>query len=523
MNFPQPLVRDKQPVQVRPMDKRIRVMLMVLVACFGLLFLQLNNIQIRQAPALDVSQYQPGQTGTNVARGDIVTSDGKIMAESGPSDPNSSLGANRIYPYNDLYADVTGYYDVVDQNSTGLENEYDLYLIRHQPTANSLNGLLTESAGTDTVQTTISSKLQKVAAAAFAPYTEGAVVALDPQTGAILAMYGKPSFNPNKLASHNAAEVASYYNSLNPNSGASPLINLAVGFRIQPGSTFKVITTAAIFDHDQKIASQVFPYLSQLTIPESQGPLHNYGGETCGGNLALILAASCDTAYAKVGLELGASNLAQEAKSFGFNQTPPLDIPSNEIATSCFPPVEGAPYNVPSCPSAPIGTNNIPGIAYSAIGQENVSESALQDALIAGAIGANGNMMTPHLMHAIVNNEGQVVTTYTPHRWLASTSASTANQVRTLMLGVAAHGTAAGLFPANLHVAAKTGTAETGSGNCSSTWLMATAPSGPGETPSIAVAAVVPAQAAITCSETGAEVAGPIVAKVIDAYLGTGK
>lgn len=508
------------------MDKRIRAMLVVLIVCFALLFLQLNNLQVRQAAALNASQYQPSPTGVTdpyaVTRGDIVSADGHIMASSGPDNPKDPSGPKRIYPDGPLFAEITGYSDVVDSNTTGLEYQYNQYLIKHQASANSLHGLLTEQAGTDTIATTLLYSLQKVAEQALAPYSQGAVVAIDPRNGNILAMYGKPNFDPNQMAGHNPAQVAAYYKSLNPNSGTSPLVNAATARTYNPGSTMKVITTAAIFDHQPSIEAQVFPKLAALNLPETNLKLHNFGGEKCGGPLAEVLAASCDTAYGKIGLELGATSLSQEAAAFGFNQKPPIDIPSSEVTTSCFPALENTPYNVSDCPPASvasIGPSNLPGVAYSAIGQENVTESALQNALIVAGIANGGVIMAPHFMSAIVNNQGQIVTTYSPHVYRNATTQDTANGVRQLMRGVVTGGTASGLFPPNLNIAAKTGTAESGTANCSSTWLVAFGPAGTNDIPKIAVAAVVPAQSAIGCSETGAVIAGPIVAKVVDAYL----
>jgi peptidoglycan glycosyltransferase len=344
-------------------------------------------------------------------------------------------------------------------------------------------------------------------------------------------MVGKPTYDPNKLAVHDPKALLAYYNSLDPNSGTSALINFPVAHPIEPGSTFKVITTSAIFDHDQKIETQVFPVRTSIKIPGTDLLFHNFGSEACGGALAEILAASCDTAYAKVGLELGARSLYAEATAFGLNAAPPIDLPQNEVATSCFPPVVNDAATSSPCyptsyilanPSAdiPIGQGNQPFVAYSSIGQGNVSETALQNALVAAGIANGGQIMAPHLMNAIVNDEGQVVASYRPHVWKVATSSATADAVRSLMLGVATHGTAAGVFPPSLDVAAKTGTAETGLVNCSSTWMIATAPAGPNDTPKIAVAAVIPAQAGIRCSETGAEVAGPVVAKVLEAALG---
>ena len=508
------------------MDKRIRVMLVVLIVCFALLFVQLNNLQVHQAAALNASQYQPSLPGVTdpyaVTRGDIVSADGHIMAYSGPDNPKDQYGPQRIYPDGLLFAEVTGYSDVVDSNTTGLEYQYNQYLVKHQASANSLHGLLTEQAGTDTVATTVLYALQKVAEQALAPYSQGAVVAIDPQNGNILAMYGKPIFDPNQMAGHDPNKVAAYYKSLNPSSGTSPLVNSATARTYHPGSTMKVVTTSAIFDHQQSIETQVFPQLTALKLPETNLKLHNFGGEKCGGTLAEALAVSCDTAYGKIGLELGASALSQEAAAFGFNQKPPIDIPSSEVATSCFPPLVNTAYHVSNCPSGPgvaIGPGNLPAVAYSAIGQSNVAESALQNALIVAGIANGGVIMAPHFMSAIVNNQGQVVTTYKPHVYLNATTQDTADSVRQLMRGVVTGGTASRLFPPNLNIAAKTGTAESGPGGCSSTWLVAFGPAGPTDTPRIAVAAVVPAQSAIGCSETGAGIAGPVVAKVVDAYL----
>jgi peptidoglycan glycosyltransferase len=277
-----------------------------------------------------------------------------------------------------------------------------------------------------------------------------------------------------------------------------------------------VITTSAMFDHDPSLLTIDVPYTDALAIKGTDHLLHNYGGETCGGVLAVILAQSCDTAYAKIGTLLGATSLYDEATAFGFDQVPPIDLPQGEVAASNFP-----------TPASFAG--NLPGVAYSAIGQENVSETALQDALVASAIADNGTIMKPHVMANIVSDVGQVVDSYTPTPWLKATSPSTAKAVRTLMLGVtsyALHGTAAGVFappefPTNT-VAAKTGTAETVNG-CSADWLIATAPAGPGQKPTVAVAAVLPYQSGLTCSDTGAVAAGPRVAEVLAAALAEGR
>jgi peptidoglycan glycosyltransferase len=491
------------------MDKRIRLVAVFSLLCFGLLFLQLNNLQVRQASSLQHSSDNPSTTVSpwSQPRGDILASNGEILAYSTKS--SGQFPYIRHYTNGTLFADITGNFDVVYQSDLyGIESEYNSYLVQHESSVHNLGDLLTQTNGTDSVETTISPHLQAVAAAALANYSAGAVVAIDPTTGAILAMYSKPSYDPNKLASGNASAVKSYYNSLNPQSGSSPLINGATDTLTAPGSTFKVITTAAIYDHDPSIESEIVKVEGALTLPQTNQLLHNYGGEVCGGTLAQNLWASCDTAYGHYGLEIGGPSLAEEANAFGFNKVPPIDLPSNEVAKASFP--AGSSFK-----------QNQPGLAYSAIGQENVTETVLQDALVASAIADGGTIMTPHLMAHIFNQQGQVVSTYQPHKWIQATSIATADQVRSLMRGVAISGTAAGLFPANLNIAAKTGTAEVGAVGCSSNWLIATGPAGANQVPKIAVAALVPYQAGTTCDGTGAEYAGPVVAKVIDAAVGS--
>lgn len=499
----------------------MRVFALLLVACFVLLFLQLGNIQVRQSNALRHSPYTASAAGDPFAgaRGEIVSSDGYVLAKSVPS--KGSFPYQRVYPQGSLFADVTGYVDVVDSNiSTGLEAEYgnpqgaaaaSQYLLVHQYPTHGLNGLLTTRKGTDTITTTVSRRLQLVAERALGSYA-GAVVALDPRNGDILAMYSNPSFNPNKLASHDPKAVARYYSSLHPASGSSPLVNATTDLIHAPGSTFKIVTSSAVFDHKPSIAKQYFKPVSYIKLPNTSHLLHNYASEVCGGDIAASFAQSCDTAFGKIGMELGPANLAKEAHAFGFDKVPPIDLPPSEVRASNFP-------------SASSFTKQDPVLAYSAIGQENVAESPLQDALVAGAVADGGTIMAPHLLSHVINDEGNIVATYHPHVWRKATSPDTAATVRAMMRGVVTdpNGTAAGVgFPPSLHVAAKTGTSQVGALGCSDNWLVATAPAGPGDVPRVAVAAFVPYQTGLSCSATGAQEAGPVVKAVLEAALGYG-
>ncbi|MGD0944305.1 MAG: penicillin-binding transpeptidase domain-containing protein [Acidimicrobiales bacterium] len=492
-------------------SRRIRWLGLVLLACFVLLFLQLNNFQVRQAQSL-VNNPDNVQTGPNVwqlPRGDIYSSDKAVLAYSKPT--NDGLGELRIYPAATatLFADITGYNSVVEESATGLESEYFSFLSQHNSPATTLGQLLTEHKTTDDITITVSVALQQAAAAALAGRT-GAVVAIDPRTGAILAMYGNPTFDPNLFAVHNINAVNKSYTEL-LDSGA--LINYATAEAKAPGSTFKVVDSSAIFDEAAPIANQYFPSVRDVTLPDTAGQtLSNFGGESCGGNLAEVFARSCDTAFALVGERLGAQKLYTQAAAFGFDSVPPLDLPSGEVAASNFPTTQDF-------------AGDIPGLMKSAIGQENVTATTLQMALVAAGIADNGIIMTPHLLNQVIDDEGSVVETYQPHPWRRATSAGTALSVRNLMLGVTENpaGTAYGLFPSYEFppVAAKTGTAQILANGCGTyNWLIATAPAGPGQTPTVAVAAIVPVPPGSACVDvTGAMEAGPVVSAVLHEAL----
>ena len=290
------------------MDRRIRILGLFIVVCFGVLVAQLNNLQVHQASALNNSPYQPSTANNpfQLPRGEIVTADGIVLASSTPS---STFGEQRSYPKGAEYTDVTGYYDVVDSaRPYGVEAEYNAYLDQHAiDDAGGLRGLLTQQSGTDTVVTTVLSKLQNTAQAALARYTRGAVVAIDPRSGALLAFYGKPTYDPNLFASHDRAAVEKAYTALSQ-SPLQPLDTFPTQYLAHPGSTFKVITTSAIFDHKASLAQMHWPIVSSVSLPQTNLLLANFQGEACGGNLAQVLAASCDTAFGKIGVSLGADS-----------------------------------------------------------------------------------------------------------------------------------------------------------------------------------------------------------------------
>jgi len=246
-----------------------------------------------------------------------------------------------------------------------------------------------------------------------------------------------------------------------------------------------------------------------VVLPNSGTPpqvLTNYHNGTCGGNLEALLIQSCDADFAQIGQLLGSQALVNQAEAYGFNQTIPLDVPSDTVAVSNF----GTTADF---------ADDIPGLMKSAIGQENVTASALQMAMVAGAVANGGVEMTPHVMSQIRDSQGNLVKVYQPTQWLQPISAETANTLTTFMQGVAKSGTAAGVFPPTWDVAAKTGTAQTGSfgpdPKYTDDWLIAFAPVG-NTGQKVAIAVVLPDQPG---SATGATYSGPIVKQILGDVL----
>jgi peptidoglycan glycosyltransferase len=278
-----------------------------------------------------------------------------------------------------------------------------------------------------------------------------------------------------------------------------------------PGSSFKVVTASAVLEHRPDLAAMTYPVVPSVVLPNTGTPpqvLTNYHSTPCGGNLEEIVIQSCDADFASIGLELGGPTLLQQAEAYGFNQKIPLDVPADTVAASTM--------EAPGQTDAQFDADQ-PGLMKSAIGQENVSASALQMALVAGTVADGGTEMTPHLMAYIDNSQGQRVTTYKPKTWAQPISPQTAATLTTFMQGVVKSGTAANVFPAAWDVAAKTGTAQTGSFGpnppFTNDWLIAFAPVG---NTKVAIAVVLPNQPG---SATGAAYSGPIVKQILGDVL----
>ena len=479
------------------MNSQIRRLGVALLIAFGVLFLMMNYVQVVEASRLAHNPNNPRQViaDFNKPRGDIISADGVVVAHSVPT--HDDLKFLRQYPTGSLFGQITGFDSFIYGVQDGVEQTYNSQLSGHNLPVRSLSQLLSNRVSTGTLVLTVSNKIQQAARQALGSKA-GSVVVIDPSTGGLLAMYSNPSYDPTGLASHNTNQERTAWTlfQLDP---VQPMLPRAYRRTYPPGSTFKLITTAAVLDRDPSLQDKTYPVTGQIPLPLTTNKLHNFNYESCGGQLPHLLQVSCDTGFGQIGLDLGPDNLSGEAEAFGFNQRPPLDLPG--AAQSSFP-------------SASFFQHNLPLLAYSAIGQSDVRATALQMALVGETIADAGTTLAPHVMAEIRDSQGNVVQHYNPHAWLHPTSTATAAAITQMMqLVTSPGGTAPDLALPNIPVAAKTGTAQTGV-NTTDDWMVAFAPA---NAPRVVVAVTVPDQPP---SATGDAVAGPITRAVLTAALG---
>ncbi len=499
-------------------DRSIRHVSIVLMGCFLLLFLQLNRIQVLDAQEL---RENPANTRTvqrdfGRARGLIFTSDGVVVAQTEAVD-GSTFERLRVYPQGELYAHTVGYLSF-NIGAEGLERSFNDELVGRTAglQLSGLSDLLGQNDPTGDLVLTLDHQLQLAARAALGEQ-RGSVVALDPRTGEIKAMWSWPSFDPNLLASHDGAAVNQAFSDL-LNAAGNPLRAKAFREIYFPGSTFKVVTAAAALEIEAVgLTSPAFPVESSYTPPLTSRPIANFAGSSCGGNLLEMIRASCNTGMARLGAErVGPSALIDTAQSFGFNVVPPLDLPG--VVASRFPSDYGSQVRSPTV-EIPAGVfEDTPSLAQASIGQNDVSATPLQMALVAAAIANDGQIMVPTLVQEVRNVRGEVVSSPNPTVWLQPLSLANARDLRESMLNAAANGTGVRALVPGLDVGTKTGTAQLGTVPAQShAWTIAFA--GPrGLEPELVVAVLVEATPDNT-EQTGGRAAAPIVAEILDAYF----
>lgn len=425
-------------------------------------------------------------------RGSIVAEDGTVLARSRLRGEGIY---ERTYPTADLFANAIGYY-FIDRASSGLERFRSSTLNGQHDT--DLQSILDQLQGTkpkgNKVITTLDPAAQKVAVAALGG-RRGAVVALEPRSGAVRVMASSPSYDPNSVRSTRAFEK------LTADSQGQPLLNRATQYGYAPGSTFKVVTATAAIDTGRFTPQSTLSGRNDILV--SGVSLANDNNESFGQiTLTQALAHSVNTVWAQVAEKLGKPTLARYMARFGFDRKPQLDYPSNEMSTSGeF--LHGRLL-------AP--TDELVDVGRLGIGQDKLEVTPLQMAEVASAVADHGTLMVPHLTSRVVNPEGQTIQRVSPRVQSVVMKPSTAAAVTGMMEAVVNEGTGTTARIPGVQVAGKTGTAETQIGTAiNNVWFIAFAPA---SAPRVAIAVTlkgVPGE--------GASFAAPIAREVIEALL----
>lgn len=457
------------------MNRPLRHVWLVVSVLFALLFASTTYFQV-------IAQGRLNADGRNARtiynefgshRGPIVV-DGEAIASSAESD--DTYGYLRSYDPGAMYAPVTGYYSVV-YGFSGLERSLndtlsgDADALFYQRISDILSGEQGQGA---TVELTLDADAQQAAWDAL-DGRKGAVVALDPETGAVLAMVSAPSYDPDDLATHSTGDAQAAWSALNEDPDR-PLTNRAIaGDLYPPGSVFKLVVAAAALETGDYTADTTIPGPGTYTLPNSSSVMNNHAGggqEPCGpddeSTLQEALEQSCNTSFALLGTELGEDRLQATAQEFGFGER--MQIPLSVTPSSIGTDLDGAQ------------------IATTSIGQYEDRVTPMQMAMVASAAANDGVVMQPQLVQEVRTNDLSTISALTPQEVGQPMSASNAAQMRQMMVGVVEDGTGTAAAIDGVEVGGKTGTAEWGEDRAPHSWFVGYAQA---EDRKVAVAVVV--------------------------------
>ncbi|PWH07601.1 cell division protein FtsI [Brachybacterium endophyticum] len=479
------------------MNKPLRHVWMVVAVLFLLLFGSTTYFQVIAAKSLNAD----GRNARTVYaeydrhRGPIVVG-GEPIAESHATD--DAYGYQRTYDPGSLYAPVTGYYSV-EYGFSGLEKSLNDTLsgesdaLFYQRLTDTVSGRDPQGAS---VQLTIDPAAQRAATDALQGH-RGAAVAMDPETGKVLALVSAPSYDPDDLASHSTKKVHQAWTDLNEDPDR-PLTNRAIaGDLYPPGSTFKLIVAAAALDSGDYTKDTKIPGPGSFTLPQTQNTLYNHprGDNTpCGSGgsstLSSALQQSCNTSFAKLGISLGEDAIEKKAKEFGFGDR-------MEIPLSVTPSSMGKDLNDAQ-------------LATSSIGQYEDRVTPLQMAMVGSAMANDGKVMSPQLVDEVRTRDQSVISSFSAQQYSQPLSAANAAQMREMMVSTVKDGTGGAAAINGVEVGGKTGTAQWGDGRTPHSWFVGFADNGGKK---VAVSVVVEQ------GGYGADVAAPIARNVMEAVV----
>lgn len=466
------------------------IMALALVTLLGNLaatqVLQADSLRLRQ----DNTRLLLEEYGRE--RGAIVV-DGVAVAKS--VETSGTLAYERRYPGGPAFAPATGFYSLV-YGATGIERLYSPILSGRDDRliVDRLQQLLAGKQPKGGVVTlTLRADMQRAAYEALAG-RPGAVVALDAATGEILTLVSSPSYDPTVISQNNPAKVRAAYTEL-LGSPLEPMMNRPLTQSLPPGSTFKLVVAAAALESGRFTAESVLPGPAAIQLPNSTKKLRNWQLGPCSksGKVTLrrALEVSCNTAFAWLGMQLGADALERQARAFGFNDSFAVPLVA---AASVFP-----------------ASLDEAQTAMASIGQFDVRATALQMAMVTGAISNNGNLMAPRLVRNVMSADLAVIESTSPTTLRTALSQANAASLLDMMRTVVTNGTASSGLIDGIKVGAKTGTAESGTDALPHAWFVAT---GEYQGRTIVVAVVVENGGGVQ-EVSGNRIAGPIAAEVL--------
>jgi peptidoglycan glycosyltransferase len=458
------------------------------------------------AKELKASKYnrRPLYEQQQIPRGRILAADGSVIAKSIPQGKGINRTYVRHYPMGSLFGHPIGYSFIEvtqsefekfhNEELTGEESEFGTIL-------DELTGQKQEG---EQIVTSLDPKAQEVAMHALEAAGFGAVVAIEPSTGAIKVMASNPGYNPNKVPD------PKYYGRLNSKAeeATRPLVNRAGQGLYPPGSTFKVVTAAAGLESGV-ITPESTINAPGVIIDEGHELRNDYTKDWGEISLDTALTNSVNTWFGQLGQKIGQDKLFTTMEKFGFNAKPPIDLPEDELLASGVWDLEADKLLTRKDPV---------DLARVAIGQERLLVTPLQDAMVAAAVANKGKLMKPQIWNRVVNVDGSVTKRMEPSVYSEPIKPKTAEELTTAMEGVVSEGTGTNAAISGVQVAGKTGTAETPSNKAcgggeaeNQAWFIGFAPA---DHPKIAIAA------SVECTEEfGNDVAAPIFREVAEAIL----
>jgi peptidoglycan glycosyltransferase len=484
------------------MNKPIRVVSVFCLVLFMALLVNATYLMYVRADSLsDDPRNRRIITATfSRERGAILVGK-EAIARSVPSDDQYKF--QRTYSQPLKYAPITGYFSWFNQ--TGVERSQNEVLAGDDSRL-FVTRLVDMLSNTDpeggNVQLTVDPAAQDAAWAgleALPGDAQGAVVALEPTTGRVLAMVSTPTFDPNNFASHDFGAVADLGEELNADP-REPLINRAIGTTLPPGSTFKLVTAAAAIESGDYDAESMVPGGFRFQLPQSETTIGNYDGGNCGGRritMTQALQVSCNVTFLSLANELGTEAMADQAEAFGFNSTSLEDLGGQ--AESLYPRDMDPPQT-----------------AMSGIGQSSVTATPLQMAMVAAAIANDGDVMRPYVVDEVRAPNLSVLDRTDPQSISKAISSSTADELTEMMVATVAAGTASPAQIPGMDVAGKTGTAQSSGDRPPYAWFVSFAPA---DDPQVAVAVLVQSSDTSPDEIGGGRLGGPIAKSVMEAVI----